>query len=302
MKKLLTPKIIISVLAVLIPLIILAGWLYFVNSLEKNFQTLIAAYPDLDIEYSGMKTSPLKRRVTLDQARIIYNSDIEIRAREIVVQDLLIVEKKPVQMTLKAWDMQIIDLYPSVELIREIESSGTRLTGINGSIKYEYRPDEHILHFPGIILENKDVGLFCAELILSNLNMDYLVAQKNPFLLAAALLGIRIEYFQAGYEDYGMIKRLVEFRRGQDYPGHEPGQDQNSQSPGAVLDDLFEDSNDNPVGKLFNQQKPLTIRLTPQTPVPISAVLASPSSTAAAVLLGLDISNQRPDFCYPLSR
>ncbi len=298
MKKLLNPKIIISALAVFIPLIILAGWLYFVNSLEKNFQTFITAYPDLDIEYSSMKTSPLKRRMTLEKPRILYNSDIEIRAGEIVVQDLLIVEKRPVRMTLKARDMEIIKLFPSMELVREIESSGTGLSGINGSIKYEYRPEEHILHFPGIILENKDAGLFCSELILSNLNMDYLFHQKNPFLLAAALLGIRIDYFQAGYEDYGMIKRLADFRRGQNQPGGGPGQDQNSRIPGVFLDDLFEDRENNPVDKLFNQQKPLTIRLSPQAPVPISAILASPSTTAAAQLLSLDISNQRPDFCY----
>ena len=298
MKKLFTPKIIICFLAVIIPLMILAGWLYFVNSLEKNFQTLIAAYPDLNIEYSSMKTNPLRGRVTLNQPRILYNSDIEIRAREIVVQDLLIVEKKPVRMTLKAMDMHIIELYPSAELVREIELSGTRLSGINGSIKYEYRPEEHVLHFPRIILENKDAGLFCAEMILSNLNMDYLFAQRNPFLLAAALLGIRIDWFQAGYEDYGMIKRLVEFRRGQNHPGGEQGRDQNSLSPGIVLEDLFEDSKDNPVDKLMDEQKPLTIRLAPQTPVPISAVLASPSTAAAAQLLSLDISNQKPDFCY----
>jgi hypothetical protein len=297
MKKLLTPKIIISVLAVFIPLIILAGWLYFVNSLEKNFQTLISAYPDLDIEYASMKTNPLRGRVTLDQSRILYNSDIEIRARAIVVQDLLIVEKKPLRMTLKAKDMQIVELFPSLGLVREIELSGTRLSGINGSIKYEYRPEEHILHFPGIILENKDAGLFCAELILSNLNMDYLFNQKNPFLLAAALLGIRIDYFQAGYEDYGMIKRLAKFRQAQNQPDLEPGQDQDSQSPGAVLDELFEDRENNPVDKLMGEQKPLTIRLTPQAPVPVSAILASSSAAAAAQLLGLHISNQRPDFC-----
>ncbi len=293
--KIPTPlKIILCTLAVLIPGSVLAGWLYFVSSLERDFLIFINSYyPKLNIEYSDLRTNPLKKQVILDQVRIVYSKDIEIRAREIAFRDLVISDRIPVQMTVRASDMDIKGLSRAPEFIRDMERSGNRLTRINSVLKYKYSQEKNTLDVPRIILENHDLGFFCSRFALSNLNADYILSIENTFLLAAALLGVRIDYFEAGYEDAGMIKRLAELKQLMD----PPASDRDYQSQETILGDLFKDR-ENPVNNFLLEQEPLTIRLAPRNPVPFSAILTSRSITAAAKLLGLEVSNHSPDFCY----
>ena len=298
MKTPLHIRIIVILLAVLLPGAGLAGWLFVEQSLENNFQTFIQAQSKLDIEYSEMKVNPLKRNITLFQPKILYNSNIEIKAEEMVFQELVITNNFPIKMTLSVSRMDIRKFFPSLELTRKIELSGTRLSGINGKLRYEYLPDEYMLDMSMLKLENRDMGLFCSELVLSNLNIGYISSLENPFVLAAALMGIRIDYFQAGYEDYGIIKKLSEFKESKGINEDSPAIGQGD--PGSwktILDDYIAAKDNNPVDKFLRGQDPLTIKINPQRPVPLSAILASHSPEDAMKLLNLRCSNQRPDFC-----
>lgn len=296
--KIPTPlKIILCALAVLIPGSVLAGWLYFVSSLERDFRIFINSYPKLNIEYSDLRTNPLKKQVILDQVRIVYSKDIEIRAREIVFQDLVISDRIPVQVTVRASDMDIKGLSRSPEFIRDMERSGNRLTRINSVLKYEYSQETNTLDVSRIILENHDLGFFCSSFALSNLNADYILSIENTFLLAAALLGVKIDYFVAGYEDNGMFKRLDKLKGLSD----QFGSGQGGQNQEKIPDDFFADA-DTFVHNFLRGQAPIIIRLSPSKPVPVSAILTSQSITAAAKLLGLELSNQLPEFCYAPDR
>ncbi len=292
-----SPKIIILCLALLIFSLGLAAWLYFENNLEKNLQALIQASPELNIEYHEMQARPLTRRIVLDRPRISYNNDIEIQARRMVFQDMSIVDKMPVKMTVRVTEMEIIKLFPSLGLITDIEHSGSKLSAINGFLQYEYRPGENQLEISRLILEGPELGLFCAGLFLSNLNVDYIMSLQNPFLLGAALLGIRIDFFQAGYEDYGLVKRVSELKERPDQMDVEKPEDLDSRELEAALDELLGEKGGTPVQNFLRRQKPLTIKLSPSRPVPFSAILTSQDIEAAVDLLNLEILNQKPDFC-----
>jgi hypothetical protein len=283
-------KITICTLAVLIPGSVLAAWLYFVSSLERDFQVFMDSYPRLNIEYADLRTNPLKKQLTLDQPRITYDRDTEINAREINFEDLVINEGLPVQMTVRIMDMDIKSLSRPPAFFRDLEHSGSRPAGINGILKYEYSPEAYTLRVHRIAMQGMDLGLICSSFTLSSLNARYILSLENPFLLIAALLGVRIDYFEAGYEDLGMIKRMAR-------QGTLRADDKNGPGWKSVLDELFR-GRDNPVDSFLGKQEPLTIKIIPQNPVPFSVVLTSRSITDAADVLGLDISNQSPDFCH----
>lgn len=292
MKILLSPRTFICALLLIFSGTALAGWLYLEHSLEKNFQNFITAHQKLDIAYKELRTNPLKKSIELEHPEISYGDSLSLKARRITVQDLTVQNKIPVKMTLKAAALDIQKFFPSLELTRQIERSGSKLSEISLVLTYEYHTQENRLKIPRIILENQDLGLFCANLTLSSMNIDYLKSLKNPFLLGAALLGISIDHLQAGYEDQGMVKRLAELN-GWD---KQTGSKKDDQDMAAILDELSHD-NSTPVQNFLRTGKPLSVKLAPQNPVPFSRVLTSQDQEALAGLLNLDISNQKPVFC-----
>ncbi|MFO7728239.1 MAG: hypothetical protein R6X11_07905 [Desulfonatronovibrio sp.] len=295
MKKMLSPKVVICALFILILGTVLAGWLYLEHSLEKNFKNFIDAHEGLDIAYKELRTNPLKKSIELEQPQINYGDAVSLKARRIVIHNPAVQNKIPVKMTLKATALDIQKFFPSLELTRQVERSGSNLSEINGVLAYEYHPQENRLEIPRIILDNPDLGLFCAGLALSSLDINYLISLQNPFLLGAALLGISIDHFQAGYKDQGMVKRLAELNGWDNQTGSKEGE----QDPAPFLRGLSPD-NSIPAQKFLRAQKPLTIEIFPPEPVPFSAILASQDQEAAAQLLNLKITNQKPDFCVSL--
>ncbi|MFW6036532.1 MAG: hypothetical protein ACOCPS_01740 [Desulfonatronovibrio sp.] len=292
MKKLLSPRILICALLLFISGTALAGWFYLEHSLEKNFQSFVTAHPELDIACQDLRTNPLKQSIVLEQPVIRYSDTISLKARRLTVQDLAVQNKIPVKMTLRAAALDIQKFFPSLELTTEIERSGSKLSEISGVLTYEYHPSENRLEISRIILDNQDLGLFCANLTLSSLNIDYLMSLQNPFLLGAGLLGISIDHLQAGYEDQGMIKRLAELN-GWD---KQTGSSEDGQDMAPFLNGLSPDKS-TPVQNFLRAGKPLSVEFAPRNPVPFSRILTSQDQEAAAKLLNLEISNQKPAFC-----
>lgn len=295
MKKILSPKVVICALLMLISGTALAGWLYLEHSLEKSFQSFIHAHSELDIAYKELRTNPLKKSIELKHPTITYGKDIAVSARSMTFQDLAVKNKIPVKMTVKARDMDIKTFFPSLDLARELQLPDFRPSDINGVLAYKYHPQKNRLDISRFVLENHKLGLFCSRLTLTSINADYILSLQNPFLLGAALLGISIDYFQAGYEDYGMIKRLAELNAWDKQTGGK----EEAQDLDPFLKGLSPDSR-TPAQNFLRAQKPLTINISPQKPVPFSAILTSQDQEAVAELLNLKITNQKPDFCVSL--
>lgn len=262
---------------------------YFVNSLENDFQAYVEARPGLDLHYSGLRAQPLRQRIILKQARIAYQEKIEIRAGEITFADFQLQGPLPPRMFIRARDIEIVRLEPAREFIRELKLSGTKLSGLSAALEYEYLSEDNILNISRFVVAGPDQGLFCAELSLSGFNALHILAQDNPFLRAAAFLGIRINFFQAGYQDHGMLKRLA-------MPG-EPGTQDKTPGPGGFLDRPMQDQEEDQVRAMLRGDKPLSVTISPKAPVPVSAILMSGSTGAAAEMLGLEVSSRIPDFC-----
>lgn len=271
----------------------MAGWWYLDKSLERKLQTFIQSHPGLSIEYSEIRTSALKRQIVLVQPRIVYGDDIEVQAGQAVFRGLNLEGGLPLRMSFQAVDMELTRFFPSAGLIKDIALSGSSLSGINAALQYEYNPETLILEIQNVSVESPDLGLFCSTLGISNLNFKYIMSVDNPFLLAAAVLGLRIDFFQAGYEDRGMMTRLDEFRTTRGVHGRKNDQQFHTEILGVFL----EKNEDHPLRLFIQGQLPLTVILAPPGPVPLSAVLASESAGAAHELLGLQISNHEPEFC-----
>ncbi len=293
--------IIITGMALIISGLCFAAWNHLENRLEKQFTALTQALPRLDIDYQKMQARPLGRRIILQQPVILYNNDIEIQARQMVFQDLGFSGGMPVKMTIMVHDMEADRFFPELKHPGSIEKSGTSLSPIDGTLRYEYHPGESRLDIPLFILEGAELGFFCAGIFLSNLNVEYILSLQNPFLLGAALLGIRIDYLQAGYQDYGLVRRLNKVMTETDDPEEVAPGYSGKQDFGALLGSLAENEDSTPVHNFLNDQAPLNIKLTPMHPVPFSAILTSPDIDAVSRLLNLEISNQSTDFCHRLS-
>lgn len=264
--------------------ILFAGVKYLERNLENKVQDFVAGIERLDIDYSSIKANPLTREIVLIRPIITYGHNIVVPAQSITVQDLAFKKGQPARLSLKAMGIDLGLFYPSGRIQQQIKGAGSELTGIEACLDYEYWPEQERVILKSFRARQKDLGVLCAQGSFLGLNPATLLSTQNPFVLAASLLGVRLENIQAGYEDAGLIDKLVK--------------SSSSEQVEEYIDRFFSDEQlSEPIKRLAYSHEPLILMVNPNDPVPVSAVLLSQSISGIVKLLNFDLTNTNKESC-----
>ncbi|WP_028573833.1 hypothetical protein [Desulfonatronovibrio hydrogenovorans] len=266
------------------------AWIILEKRLENRVRAFLNDNPRMKVEYTAIRANPFLKRITFDQPRVDWPGGVEMQAGTIILQDLKLKDSRPVSMTVRIQDLNLDNLLQNVKTAERIRLSGSDLSRVQAGFRYAYRLEESLLKIEQLTLKKEELGLFCADAVLANINPAYLVSTDNPLLLGAAILGVRIVSLRAGYEDYGMVHRLIQM----EYP-EQRDQDGVQKSWSGLSNQAGTD----PTALFWNRQKPLTLMVNPDQPVTISAVLGASTSGRVSELLNIDLENSGPDFCLP---
>lgn len=274
------------------------GWFSLENHLHKQISRLSRESSVINLKYSSLKINPLAGRVRLHDASMGYAGLGRIQAKTIDLSDFSFGPDYPRAMTAVFKDVDLHQTLQSSGFFARKDLKKARLGTGDIALKYRFSPDQSAGLEAFLTISGPDQGLLCVQTLLSGVEPDLVFARKNPFFTALALLGIKLDFLQAGYVDQGLIRRLSPMRELDEHPSGEAGKgpDLPGLKPSAA------NKNHNAIKNFFQHQAPLLIKSNPDNPVSLVELLKLESPESASSLLNLEISNSAPDFCLSMQQ
>ncbi|MFW5731040.1 MAG: hypothetical protein ACOCV7_05270 [Desulfonatronovibrionaceae bacterium] len=272
------------------------AWFILENRLQEQIRSFSRESSMINLNYSSMKINALAGRVRFHDASMGYAGLGRIQAQTIELKDFSLGPDYPRAMTV---------VFHKADLHKILESSGlparddlqqAQLGTGDIAVKYQFLPGQPTRLEAFLTISSPRQGHLCVQTLLSEIEPDLIFSGQNPFSAALALLGIKLEFLQAGYVDQGLVQRLSALWELEQYPSGRTREKSAQPGPSAAA----ENEKHKALQNLLHHQDPLLIKADPGRPVALVGLLKLESPEAASSLLNLEISNSAPDFCLSL--